>query len=60
MTKSKTKELVKNYDSICQGKIETIHRLIKCPYCKKKTRSGMQIYYDDIFCLKCKRIKATI
>lgn len=47
-------------DCMCSGRIKSTCRLIYCPYCKRKTRSGMQDYYDDIFCLKCKKIKATI
>jgi hypothetical protein len=48
-------------DNICCGKIKEIKgRLYYCKICKKKTKSGMQDYYDDIFCMDCKKIKARI
>ena len=46
---------------ICDGgEIKWLRREDYCPYCKRKTVSGMQDYYDSLFCLICRKIKGSI
>lgn len=49
-----------NKDMICMPKLIELKRLYYCPYCHKKTKCGIQQYYDYIFCMECKKIKATV
>lgn len=35
-------------------------RLDYCRHCKKKTKTYMEDYYDDLFCDKCKFIKGIL
>jgi len=48
-------------NAICRASPDKwLKRRDYCGHCKKKTISGIQDYYDDLFCKGCGKIKGGI